>query len=209
MIKVHHLNYSRSTRILWLMEELGLPYEIVPYSRDPKTYRAPDSLKGIHPLGKAPVIEDGDLVLAESGAIVEYLVARHGGGRLAPAADTPEWAAYIEWLHYAEGSAMLPIMIHLMGALTGGNGGLGAFAAPEIRHALAYIAGAVQPTGYLLAAFSAADVQMFYVIEAARMGGLLTDFPALTAYLERLETRPAFQAALDKGGPVALPVGRG
>jgi len=209
MIKVHHLNYSRSTRILWLLEELDLPYEIVPYSRDPRTFRAPDSLKGVHPLGKAPVIEDGDLVLAESGAIVEYVVARYGGGRLAPAAETPEWAAYIEWLHYAEGSAMLPIMIHLMGALTGGNGGLGAFAAPEIRHALAYIAGAVQPTGYLLAAFSAADVQMFYVIEAARMGGLLTDFPALTAYLERLETRPAFQAALDKGGPVALPVGRG
>jgi len=209
MIKVHHLNYSRSTRILWLLEELDLPYEIVPYSRDPRTFRAPDSLKGVHPLGKAPVIEDGDLVLAESGAIVEYVVARYGGGRLAPAAETPEWAAYIEWLHYAEGSAMFPILTQLLGSMSGGLGGLGDFVGPEIQKTLAFVAGAVQPSGYLLAEFGAADIQMFYVIEAARMGGMLTDFPALTAYLERLEARPAFRTALEKGGPVALPVGRG
>lgn len=207
MIKVHHLNYSRSTRILWLMEELGLPYEIVPYSRDPQTFRAPDSLKGIHPLGKAPVIEDGDLILAESGAIVEYIIARHGGGRLAPAADTPEWAAYIEWLHYAEGSAMFPILAQLLGAMSGGIGGLAGFVEPEIKKTLAYIAGQVQPTGYLLAEFSGADIQMFYVIEAAKMGGMLGDYPALTDYLARLESRPAFKIALEKGGPVALPVG--
>lgn len=207
MIKVHHLNYSRSTRILWLMEELELPYELVTYSRDPDSFRAPDSLKGIHPLGKAPVIEADGLVISESGAIVEYVVTRHGGGQLAPATEAPEWAAYIEWLHYAEGSAMFPILVHLLGQMAGGAGGLAAFAEPEIQKTLAYIAGAVQPSGYLLADFSAADIQMFYVIEAAKMGGLLTDYPALTDYLDRLETRPAFKRALEKGGPVALPLG--
>ena len=114
MITVHHLNNSRSQRVLWLLEELGLPYEIKRYERDPKTMLAPASLRKIHPLGKSPVITDGELTLAESGAIIEYLVDRYGNGRLRPALDTPEHLRYTYWLHYAEGSAMPPLLLKLI-----------------------------------------------------------------------------------------------
>ncbi len=111
---VHHLNNSRSQRVLWLLEELGLPYEIVRYERDPDTMLAPESLRRVHPLGKSPIVTDGDLVLAESGAIIEYLADRYGDGQLAPAPGTPERLRYIYWLHYAEGSAMPPLLLKLI-----------------------------------------------------------------------------------------------
>ena len=120
MITIHHLNFSRSTRIIWLMEELGEPYEIVPHTRNPDTFRSPQTLDHIHPLGKAPVIEDGALVMAELGAIIEYVIATYGGGKLIPARSGPAWARYIGWLHFAEGSAMMPLLVHLLGMLTGG-----------------------------------------------------------------------------------------
>ena len=114
MITVHHLNNSRSQRVLWLLEELGVPYEIKRYERDPKTMFAPASLQEVHPLGKSPVITDGELTIAESGAIIEYLVKNYGNGRLVPAPDTPEHLRYTYWLHYAEGSAMPPLLLKLI-----------------------------------------------------------------------------------------------
>ena len=111
MITIHHLNFSRSTRIIWLMEELGEPYEIVPHTRNPNTFRSPQTLDRIHALGKAPVIEDGALVIAESGAIIEYVIATYGRGKLIPAQSGPAWARYIGWLHFAEGSAMMPLLV--------------------------------------------------------------------------------------------------
>ena len=111
MLQVHHLNNSRSQRVLWLLEELGLDYEIVKYQRDATTNLAPESLKAVHPLGKSPVLRDGERTIAESGALLDYLVRVHGGGRLAPAPGTPDHESYLEWLHYAEGSAMLPVML--------------------------------------------------------------------------------------------------
>jgi glutathione S-transferase len=209
MIKVHHLKYSRSTRILWLLEELEQPYEIVTYARDRTTMRAPKSLEAVHPLGKAPVIEDDGVVLAESGAIIGYVVATYGNGRLAPAIGAPMWPAYIEWLHYAEGSAMMPILLHLLGGLTGGGlpSNLRDFVEPEIVRHLGYIESRLGGGSYLLGEdFSAADIQMFYVLEVAMMGKRLEDHPVLRSYLARLEGRPAFQRALGRGGPVVLPL---
>ena len=213
MIRVHHLNFSRSTRAIWLLEELGQPYEIVAHTRNPETLRAPASLEAVHPLGKAPVVEvtiDGAVVkLAESGAMIEYLVATYGADRLAPAQGSAEWARYIEWLHYAEGSAMLPLLVHLLGGLTGGlSAGLSGFIAPDIDRTLRYIGAAVAANGHLLASgFSGADVQMAYVIEMARMGKLTGGHPELEAYMTRLEARPAFKRAIERGGPMRLPLG--
>jgi glutathione S-transferase len=170
MIKIHHLNFSRSTRIIWLMEELGEPYELVPHTRNPNTFRSPPTLDRIHPLGKAPVIEDGALVMAESGAIIEYVIATYGHGKLAPAQSGPAWARYIGWLHFAEGSAMMPLLVHLLGMLTGGlPDGIKDFIAPDIEKTLKYIGGAIPDNGYLMGdAFSGADIQMSYVLEVAR-----------------------------------------
>lgn len=209
MIKVHHLKFSRSTRVIWLMEELGLEYELIAYDRDPLTLRAPESLMGPHPLGKAPVIEDNDCVIAESGAIIEYVVETYGGGKLGPAKGDPERAKYLEWLHYAEGSAIFPILVILIGKMTDDiSDGMKGFAQFELDKTLAYIQSAVRSGGYLLeSGFSAADIQMSYVIEAARMGGMLEGSSDLSGYLSRLEERPAYKRAIDKGGPVALPIG--
>ncbi len=207
-LKLHHLQYSRSTRIIWLLEELGLDYEMISYEREPATFRAPDSLKAPHPLGKAPALEDGDLVIVESGAIIEHIVEARADGRLAPRLGDPERPKYLEWMHFAEGSAMLPIVVTLIGKMTGAAaGGIQDFFAPELEKTLDYLASAVTKQDYLLASgFSAADVQMSYVIEAGRMGGMLGGRPALSAYLERIEQRPAYRRAIDKGGPVALPM---
>jgi glutathione S-transferase len=209
MIKIHHLNFSRSTRIIWLMEELGQPYKIVPHTRNLATFRSPLSLEEVHPLGKAPVIEDGDLVLAESGAIIEYVLARYGHGKLAPSPSGPTWPDYIEWLHYAEGSAMLPVLLHLLGTLMGGlSEGLTAFVTPDIAKNLTYISDAVSREGYLLGdEFTAADIQMSYVLEIAKSGKLLGAYPEIEGYMARLEERPAYRRAVERGGPVPLPLG--
>jgi glutathione S-transferase len=208
MIKIHHLNNSRSTRIIWLMEELGEPYQIVPHTRDPNTFRSPQTLERVHPLGKAPVIEDEALVLAESGAIIEYLVLTYGRGKFGPAPGGPSWARYIELLHFAEGSAMFPLLVHLLGSLTGGlSDGLKGFITPDIAKTLKYLDAEVARNGYLMAeGFTGADIHMSYVIEMARMGKLNEPYASLEAWMSRLEQRPAYKRAIERGGPVRLPI---
>jgi len=206
MIILHHLNNSRSQRILWLLEELGAPYEIRPFTRDAATNLAPPELKAVHPLGKSPVIEDGDVKIAESGAIVDYLVRKYGGGRLAPPPGTLAHETYLEWLHYAEGSAMLPLMINLYLMR------LGEAAAPlkeridsEIANNLDYIEQGLGGHDYILnQGFTGADVQLSFVGEVARAFGRLTPFPAIAAWVTRLHDRPAFKASIAKGGAYNL-----
>lgn len=206
MIRVHHLDESRSQRILWLLEELGLPYEVVRYQRNDATRFAPPELKAIHPLGKSPVIEDGAVKLAESGAIVEYLITQYGKGRLGPAQGSPEWPAYIQWLHYVEGSAMLPLLLHLY---TTRLGEAGAPIRPriegEIQNHLAYIAGALGERAFVMGdELTGADIQLGFTCEVARAFGKLAAYPNLLAYLDRLHGREAWKRALEKGGPYKL-----
>jgi glutathione S-transferase len=206
MIKVHHLNNSRSQRILWLLEELGLDYEIVKYQRDPQTMLAPPSLKAIHPLGKSPIFADDDHLIAESGAIVEYVIERYGDGRLAPHPASSEWPAYIEWLHYAEGSAMLPLMLALyVGRLGDAAAPLFPRIASETANNLSYIQQSLDGRDYLLGvAFTGADIQVSFVLEAAKSGGQLAAYPVLEAYLARLRARPPYQRAIEKGGEYTI-----
>ena len=221
MIVVHHLNNSRSQRILWLLEELGLPYEIKRYQRDAKTMLAPPELRAVHPLGKSPVISDGDLTIAESGAIVEYLAGNYGDGKLAPAVGTPERLRYTYWMHFAEGSAMPPLLMKLIFdrmetgpmpffakpiARAIARKGKSTFVQPKIDRILdnkeselgrhAWFAGA---------AFSAADIQMSFPLEAASArGGLDEKRPKLWAFLKNIHARPAYLRALEKGGKYEL-----
>ncbi|HEY7851760.1 MAG TPA: glutathione S-transferase family protein [Caulobacteraceae bacterium] len=206
MIVVHHLNNSRSQRILWLLAELGVPYEIKFYQRDATTNLAPPELKAIHPLGKSPVITDGEMTIAESGAAIDYIIRKHGHGRLAPAPGTREHEHYLEWLHYAEGSAMLPLMLNLYTIRLGDGGApLKDRIDSEIDNHLGYVEGALAGRPYLLGeAFSGADVQMSFVGEVGRAFGRLADKPNLAAWVERLHERPAFKTAIEKGGAYNL-----
>jgi glutathione S-transferase len=221
LITLHHLNNSRSQRILWLMEELGLPYEIQRYQRDPKTMLAPPSLRAVHPLGKSPVITDGDLTLAESGAIIEYLVARYGAGRLAPEAGTPAHLRYTYWMHYAEGSAMPPLLLKLVfdkienspmpffvKPIARGIAGKvkKTFIEPQLRQHLDYLEMSLGQSGWFAGdSFSGADIQMSFPLEAAAArGGLNESRPKLMDFLTRIHARPAYQRALAQGGEFAL-----
>ena len=217
MITVHHLNNSRSQRILWLLEELGLEYEIKKYQRDPKTMLAPPELKAVHPLGKSPVISDGDTVVAESGAIIEYLVERYGNGRLVPAPGTPEKLKYTYFLHFAEGSAMSPLLMKLVFDRVE-NGPMpffvkpvaraiarkvkGGFVNPNIQAQLDYLeAELAQRPWFAGQEFSAADIQMSFPLEAATArGGLGAQYPKLLGFVQRIHARPAYQRALARGG---------
>ena len=204
MIVVHHLNESRSQRILWLLEELELPYEIRHYARDATTRLAPPELKAVHPLGKSPVLEDDGQTLIESGAIVDFVIRRHGGGRLQPAQPSSDFEAYHQWLHYAEGSAMLPLMLKLYVSRLGDAG---APLAPRINSELAnhlgYIDSALQGRDWLVGnTFSGADVQMSFVGEAAR--GLRASYPHMDAWVKRFQQRPAYRRALERGGPYSM-----
>lgn len=216
MIVVHHLNNSRSQRILWLLEELGLEYEIKKYQRDPKTMLAPPELHAVHPLGKSPVIQDGDVVVAESGAIVEYLVDRYGP-TLAPRPGTPERLRYTYFLHYAEGSAMPPLLLKLVFdkveaspapffvrpiARAIANKVKDTFVLPQIRQHLAYLESELgKRTWFAGDEFSAADIQMSFPLEAAAMrGGLDGQYPHLVAFLDKIHARPAYRRALERGG---------
>jgi glutathione S-transferase len=202
MIVVHHLNDSRSQRILWLLEELGLPYEIKRYQRDAATRLAPPELTAVHPLGKSPVITDGGRTLNESGAIVDYIVRRHGGGRLAPDPSSPSYDQYAQWLHYAEGSAMLPLMLLMYTAR------LGEASAPlqpriesELANHLGYVDGALASRDWLVDdVFSAADIQMSFVGEVLGPFGRSAAYPNIEAWVKRFQARPAYKAALEKGG---------
>jgi len=221
MLVVHHLDNSRSQRVLWLLEELAIPYEIAFYKRDPKTMLAPPALRAVHPLGKSPIVTDGDLTLVESGAMVEYLVDRYGEGRLAPAVGTPARLRYTRWLHYAEGSLMPPLLLKLVfhrvetekmpffakpiaKAIAGKV--RQAFIDPQLRLHLDYLEGELEHADWFAGdAFSGADIQMSFPIEAAAArGGLGANRPRLAAWLERIHARAAYRRALERGGPYAL-----
>jgi len=208
MTEVHHLDNSRSQRILWLLEELELPYEIISYKRDPVTRLAPPALKAIHPLGKSPVIRDERLVVAESGAIVEYLAGKYGKGRLAPAADfnSADYVAYLHWLHFAEGSAMLPLLLKLyVGRLKEAAAPLAPRIESELKNHFDYMSAALGDRDFFVAnTFSAADIQLSFVLDAGASRGPLKDYPNLVRLHERLKSRPAHQRALDRGGPYEL-----
>jgi glutathione S-transferase len=205
MLVVHHLNESRSQRILWLLEELGAPYEIAFHQRDAETRLAPPELVAIHPLGKSPVIVDDGRVVHESGAIIDYIIRKHGG-RLAPAPGTAEHEAYLQWLHYAEGSAMLPLML-LMYVIRLGEAGapLHPRIESEIANHMSYVEGALAGRDYLLGSEpTGADVQMSFIPEVLKAFGKLDAYPIMAAWIERIHARPAWKAGLDKGGPYAL-----
>lgn len=221
MILVHHLNNSRSQRILWLLEELGLEYEIKRYQRDPKTMLAPPELRAVHPLGKSPVISDGGTVVAESGAIVEYLIERYGDGRLVPPAGSPDKLRWTYWLHFAEGSAMSPLLMKLVFDRVESSPmpffvkpiarGIAhkvksSFVMPQIAAHLNYMEAELgKSTWFAGDEFSAADIQMSFVLEAAAArGGLDASYPKLSAFLARIHTRPAYQRALERGGKFSL-----
>jgi glutathione S-transferase len=206
MIVVHHLNGSRSQRILWLLEELGVPYEIAFYQRDAHTRLAPPELKNVHPLGKSPVISDGERVIAESGAIIDYIIRRHGGGRLQPDPREPAYDDYVQWLHYAEGSAVLPLVMKTI------TDRVGKVLAPLSRHVeveialhLGFIDAALAGRDFLLGdALTGADIQMSFVGELAGARIDRTDYPRLDAWVQLFQARPAYRAALERGGPYSL-----
>jgi glutathione S-transferase len=220
MITVHHLNNSRSQRVLWLLEELGLPYEIRHYQRDAKTSLAPPELRQVHPLGKSPVITDGGLTVAESGAILEYLVDKYGQGRLKPT-DEQGLLHYRYFMHFAEGSAMPPLLMKLVFnkikrapmpffvkpiAKGIADKVLGGFVQPNIDAQLKFLEAELTARPWFAGTeFSAADVQMSFPIEAAAArGGAMDGHPRLRGFLDRIHARPAYVKALERGGPYDL-----
>jgi len=202
---VHHLNDSRSQRILWLLEELGLEYEIISYARDKVTRLAPASLKAIHPLGKSPVIEDKGRVIAESGCIVEYLIRtyQHPEKPLMPKEDSPLFYDYLYWLHFSEGSAMLPLILGLYVGLLGENGApLKPRITSEIANHLGFMNQSLGNKEFFVGdSLTGADFQLVFVCEAAAAKGLLADYPNLRAYTSRIQSRPAYLKGLERGGP--------
>lgn len=202
---VHHLNNSRSQRILWLLEELGLSYKIQHHQRDPETNLAPPSLTALHPLGKSPMIEDEGKMVFESGAITEYLCERHGGERFVPTRGTDNHIRYLEWLHFAEGSAMTPVLLRLY---TSRLGEAAAPLAPRIEHQLEshfqFMEDSIQPSGYFVGdSLTGADIMMIFPAEIAVAQGYGARMPKLAAYVKMIHALPGYQAALEKGGPYA------
>jgi glutathione S-transferase len=216
MITVHHLDHSRSQRILWLLEELDLPYDIKIYKRDPATMLAPPQLRAVHPLGKSPVITDDGLTLAESGAIIEYLIGRYGAGKLKPTADSAEYLRYVYWLHYAEGSAMPPLLLKLVfDRLPLGSAVpmrplvkmvservKTRYVLPQLALHLDYLEGELKKSHWFAGEqFGGADIQMSYPLEAAAArAGLDAKRPKLMDFLARIKARPAYQRARERGG---------
>jgi glutathione S-transferase len=214
VITVHHLNNSRSQRVLWLLETLGVPYEIRRYQRDPVTMLAPPELKAVHPLGKSPAITDGDLTLAESGLIIDYLIDRYGEGRLAPEKGSREHLDYQYWLHYAEGLLKLifrrvagtpapffvkPVLKKV--AATAQNG----FVDPQLTLHLGYLEQHIEQAHWFTGGtLTGADMQMSFPLEAAAARFGFERYPALSGFLSRIHALPAYQRALEKGGPFAL-----
>ena len=221
-LTVHHLNNSRSQRVLWLLEELGLPYEITRYERDAQTMLAPPELRQIHPLGKSPVVTTAEgLVLAESGAIIEAVIERYGQGRLAPALGTSESLRYRYWMHFAEGSAMSPLLLKLVFDKIEGSKmpffakpiakaiagkAKSSFITPNITTHLDFMEGELGKSEWFAGdAFTGADIQMSFPVEAAQArGGLDASRPRLMAWLARIHARPAYSKALERGGPYGL-----
>jgi glutathione S-transferase len=222
MITVHHLNNSRSQRVIWLLEELGVDYEIKRYQRDPKTMLAPKSLLKVHPLGKSPVITDGDVVVAESGAIIEYLIDRYDiESKLTPAPGTPTRLRYTYWLHFAEGSAMSPLLMKLVFnriekapmpffakpiAKAISKNVKSNFIDPQIKAHLDYVESELTKSTWLAGGrLTGADIQMSFPLEAAAArGGLDETYPKIMAYLKRIHARAAYKRALERGGDYNL-----
>ena len=220
MLTVHHLENSRSQRILWLLEELGVPYEIRHYKRDPKTMLAPAALRAVHPLGKSPVVTDDGVTVAESGAIIEYVLEQYGNGRLEPKPGTPERRRYGYWMHYAEGTLMPYLVMRLIfnrlktvapflvrpvvkGLVAQVNA---AFLGPNLKSNLDFVEAELAKSTWLAGEeLTAADVQMSFPLEAAMARATDgTARPRIQAYLERVHARPAYQRALQKGGPLQI-----
>jgi glutathione S-transferase len=206
MLTLHHLNDSRSQRILWLLEELGTPYEIKHYQRNAQTRLAPPELTAVHPLGKSPVITDDDVKIAESGAIVDYIIRRYGQGNgkaaMMPAPGSADYEAYSEWLHYSEGSAMLPLMLNLyVSRLKEAGAPLRPRIDSEMANHLGYVEGALKGREFFIGkSLTGADIQMSFVAEMAKVFDRLGPYPNLTAWLSRMHARPAFQRSVEKGG---------
>jgi glutathione S-transferase len=216
MIVVHHLNNSRSQRVLWLLEELDVPYEVKRYERDAKTMLAPPALRAIHPLGKSPVITDGGKTIAETGAIIEYVIETYGQGRLIPAASTPERLRWTYWLHYAEGSAMTPLLLKLVftalparapGLLKGLVKSIAAkaqsgFVDPQLKAHLDYWDAELARSAWFAGPdFTAADIMMSFPLEAGAARAGARSRPHVKAFLDRIHARPAYRKALERGGP--------
>jgi glutathione S-transferase len=216
MIIVHHLNNSRSQRVLWLLEELGAPYEVRRYQRDAKTMLAPPELKTIHPLGKSPVISEDGRTIAETGAIIDYVMDRYGKGRLAPPAGSDEKLRYTYWMHYAEGSAMTPLLLKLVFTrvplstpllIRGVANAISASVMkrmidPQIKmHATYWNEELSRSDWFAGADFSAADIMMSFPLEAAAARANAGEYPRVKAFLERIHSRPAYRRALEVGGP--------
>ena len=221
MLTVHHLNNSRSQRVLWLLEELGLEYELKCYQRDPATMSAPAALRKVHPLGKSPVLQDGPVTLAESGAIVEYLVDTYAKGHLAPARESPEYVRFLYWLHYAEGSAMPPLLLKLVFDRIAAarvpffvkpivNGivqrSRAAFIDPNLKLHLDYLEAELGSRQWFVGDdFTAADIQLSFPLEAAASRALMNGSrPGLQSFLARIHARPAYRRALERGGKYDL-----
>jgi glutathione S-transferase len=202
MIEVHHLNASRSRRITWLLEELGVEYQVISYKRDPVTRLAPPELKAIHPLGKAPVLRDNGLVFIESGAIVDYLVRHYGLGRFAPPASSADYERYVQLLHYAEGSAMLPLLLKLyVGRLGEAGAPLRPRIESEIQNHLGWLDGQLAGRDYFVGdGLTGADVQLSFVAQIGLQFCGREAFPNLTRFADRIEARPAYQRAIARSG---------
>ena len=206
MITIHHLTRSRSERIVWLMEELGLEYQMQVFPREP-TGAAPAPMRDIHPIGKAPIVTDGETVLAESGAIVEYIVRRHGGGRLAVKPDSPDYPRYIYWLHFAEGSLMTLMLINLVLARVpeAAESAVKARQRDRLGKMLAFVDGELDGQPYFAGEFSAADIMMVFPFTTMRsfFDYDLAPYANINGYLKRISERPAYQRAMQKAGPDA------
>tara|TARA_Y100000782_G_scaffold5705_1_gene6912 strand:+ start:8189 stop:8806 length:618 start_codon:yes stop_codon:yes gene_type:complete len=197
MIKLHHLNKSRSKRIIWLLEELGIDYDLVAYQRNPETFLAPDELKEIHPLGKAPVIEDNGKVITESGAITDYLITTYGKGKYMPEPQSDSYVSYQQWLHFAESSAMVPFLLKLFITKDGCKTNfIGDYADNEIGKILSYVNQQLKGKQYLVDdTLTGADFMMSFVIEKVAEAGMLSYFTEIERYFEQLKTHESYHTA--------------
>lgn len=221
MIIVHHLENSRSQRILWLLEELGVDYVVKRYERDKVTSLAPPEMKKVHPLGKSPIVEDKGKIIAETGAMIDYLLDHYSDGRLRPARETPEFERYRYWLHYSEGSAFPPLLLKLILTRMASakmpffakpiakkiaQGALDGFVDPQLKLHFDYIESELGKSEWFAGSeFSGADIIMSFPLEAGASRGVHGNrAPNIASFLERIHARPAYQKALDRGGPYGI-----
>ena len=202
MIEVHHLQASRSRRITWMLEELGEPYKVITYDRDKTTNLAPPELQAVHPLGKAPVLRDGGVTLIESGAIIDYLIRTYGHGRFAPAVTSPDYNRYVQMLHYAEGSAMLPLLLKLYVSRLGEAGTpLHPRIASEMDNHLGWLNGELKGRDYFIGnGLTGADINLSFVTQMALRFAGREAYPNLTGFVDRIEMRPAYKRAIERSG---------